>query len=74
MIKDHEDNKREKKVEYECRPQYYEKGQKVGHSCNKERKMAVKIWKSKPDIVEEEDNLRKMMQERNGEDNDYILN
>lgn len=58
-----------KKVEYERRPQYYEKGQKVGHSCNKERKMPVKIWKSKPDIVEEEDNLRKMMQERNGEDN-----
>ncbi|XP_058752429.1 uncharacterized protein LOC131625599 [Vicia villosa] len=47
-IRDHTGQKKKQKVEYEWRPQFFERCQKVGHVCNKEKKVALKNWQPKP--------------------------
>lgn len=54
-VKDHEGNVRKKRVEYEWKPQYCERCQKVGHVCSNERKITVKTWKSNPKRTDEKD-------------------
>ncbi|XP_058733321.1 uncharacterized protein LOC131604923 [Vicia villosa] len=46
-IKDHEGNMRQQKVEFEWRPQYCERCQKIGHVCSNEKKIPVKTWQPK---------------------------
>ncbi|XP_058776932.1 uncharacterized protein LOC131651274 [Vicia villosa] len=49
VIKDYGGNKRKQAVEYEWRPKYCEKCQKVRHVCNTEKKPIVQVWKPKAD-------------------------
>ncbi|XP_058726099.1 uncharacterized protein LOC131597415 [Vicia villosa] len=46
-IKDHEGRIRKQKVEYEWRPQYCERCQKIGHVCSNEKKPPIKRWQAK---------------------------
>lgn len=49
-IKDHAGKVRQQRVEYEWRPQFCERCQKVGHVCSNEVEIPVKKWIVKPVI------------------------
>ncbi|XP_058776119.1 uncharacterized protein LOC131650425 [Vicia villosa] len=52
-IRDHEGRVRKQKVEYEWRPQYCERCQKIGHVCSTDKKPPIKVWQAKTTKVDE---------------------
>ena len=46
-IRDNHGNRRQQKVEYEWRPQFCEKCQKLGHVCTKEKRNVKRRWQPK---------------------------
>ncbi|XP_058775015.1 uncharacterized protein LOC131649265 [Vicia villosa] len=80
-IRDHEGKIRKQQVEYEWRPQYCERCQKIGHVCSNEKKPTTKIWQQKtkkndeviekniPVNVEKEDEMENEDKEEQDQEN-----
>ncbi|XP_058763744.1 uncharacterized protein LOC131637172 [Vicia villosa] len=62
-IKDHEGKIRQQKVEYEWRPKFCERCQRVGHVCSTERKLAVRTWQLKTKKSDEQETTSQSEQE-----------